>query len=67
MAKSATKREHNYIVKMRRMYQIGALPTDLGMHQLLVFHDDWCGIHRQKRCNCDPDIRPGWSQRVVMN
>lgn len=23
-----------------------------------TFHDDWCGVFKGGRCNCDPDVRP---------
>ena len=54
--------DHNYLRKLRYLMRVGALPHAVGLHQITVYHDDWCGIYRQKRCNCDPDIRQNWSQ-----
>jgi hypothetical protein len=54
--------QHNYIRKLRYLLRVGALPRDVGVHQLTVYHDDWCGIYQHKCCNCDPDIRLAWSQ-----
>lgn len=63
MAKRATKLpDHNYLRKLRYLMRVGALPSDVGMHQLTVYHDDWCGIYQGKRCHCDPIIRLDWSQ-----
>lgn len=57
-----TKSEHNYKIKLRHMMTVGALPHDVGVHEVIVYHDSWCGIYKNRRCNCDPDIRLGWSQ-----
>jgi hypothetical protein len=51
------KQEHNYVKKLRSLVRIGALPHDVGYHQVSVYHDDWCGVFQGQRCNCDPDIR----------
>jgi hypothetical protein len=49
-------RAHTYMKKLLRLYAEGKLPTrDLWL--LDIYHDDWCGIYRGRRCNCDPDIR----------
>jgi len=55
--REANVQKHNYITKIHRMWQTGALPRTAGYHQLTVWHDDNCGIFAGKRCNCDPDIR----------
>ncbi|MER2520225.1 MAG: hypothetical protein ABTQ34_06000 [Bdellovibrionales bacterium] len=26
------------------------------MH-VVVFHDNWCGVYKNKPCNCNPDIK----------
>ena len=63
MAKRATPvPEHNYLRKLRYLMRVGALPHAVGLHQITVYHDDWCGIYQDKRCNCNPDIRLAWSQ-----
>ena len=54
--------QHNYLAKMHRMWQTGALPREAGYHQVAVAHDDWCGIFQGQRCNCGPDITVKWSQ-----
>jgi hypothetical protein len=55
----------NYVTKMQQMWSTGALPRDVGVHQVSVSHDDWCGIWQQQRCNCDPDITLKWTQADV--
>jgi len=63
MAKRADKLpDHNYLQKLRYLMATSALPRDIGVHQITVCHDAWCGIYQRKRCNCNPDIRLGWSQ-----
>lgn len=63
MPKRASKLPaHNYLRKLRYLMRVGALPYTVGLHQLTIFHDDWCGIYQGKRCNCNPDIRLAWSQ-----
>jgi hypothetical protein len=47
----------NYVRKLHYLSRIGALPRDVGLHQISVLHDHWCGIFQEKRCDCDPDIR----------
>ena len=54
--------DHNYLRKLRYLMRVGALPHAVGLHQITIFHDDWCGIYKDKRCNCNPDIRLAWSQ-----
>ena len=49
-------RQHNYVRKMMYMAKIGALPRTVGLHQLTVFHDAWCGHFRGQRCDGDPDM-----------
>jgi hypothetical protein len=41
---------------MTYMVKTGALPRDVGVHHVTIYHDDWCG-HWQQRCNCDPDMQ----------
>ena len=53
--------EHNYLRKIAFMAKTGALPRDVGFHQVSVYHDDWCGVWKQQRCNCDPDVRLKYS------
>ena len=63
MAQRATPvPDHNYLRKLRYLMRVGALPQAVGLHQITVYHDDWCGIYQDKRCNCAPDIRLAWSQ-----
>ena len=47
--------EHNYIVKLKRLEAEGKTPQS-GLYYTDIRHDDWCGIFRGRRCNCDPDI-----------
>ena len=46
----------NYVRKLHYLYRIGAIPRSVGVHMITVFHDDWCAIYQDRRCNCDPDI-----------
>ena len=63
MAKRVTPvPQHNYLRKLRYLMRVGALTHAVGLYQLTVYHDDWCCIYQDKRCNCDPDIRLNWSQ-----
>ena len=52
----------HYVRKMHYLWRIGALPRDVGVHQIEVFHDNSCGIFQERRCDCNPDIRMKWSQ-----
>jgi hypothetical protein len=57
MARHNTPRADNYVTKLHRFYQTGVLPCEVGLSQLTIAHDNWCGIFQKKRCDCDPDIR----------
>jgi hypothetical protein len=57
MVKIPLIKEHNYLVKLLRLYAEGNAPA-AGLHRVQVLHDDSCGIFCGGRCNCDPDI--GW-------
>jgi hypothetical protein len=46
---------HNYMKKLVELYKQGKLPTR-GVSDIYFFHDDWCGIYRGRRCNCEPNI-----------
>nr|MBC7245426.1 hypothetical protein [Chloroflexota bacterium] len=39
------------------MVETGQLPMMVGVHDVDVYHDDWCAIFRGGWCNCDPWIR----------
>jgi hypothetical protein len=47
----------NYVKKIRYLARIGAIPRDAGLHKLDILHDSWCAIFKDKRCDCDPDVR----------
>jgi hypothetical protein len=53
---------HNYVRKLHYLWRIGAIPRTVGLHQVRVYHDNWCGIYKDQRCDCNPDIRLAWSQ-----
>jgi hypothetical protein len=55
----------NYVRKLHYLYRIGALPREVGVHQVAVYHDNFCGVFQGKRCDCDPDITLAWSQPAV--
>jgi hypothetical protein len=59
--RGASLPQHNYVRKLRYLMATGALPRDVGMQHVRIYHDDWCGVWQEKRCNCDPDIRLKWS------
>jgi len=46
---------------MAFMAKTGALPRTVGVHQITVDHDEWCGLFEGQRCNCEPEIRLRWS------
>ena len=27
-----------------------------GVHHIKIEHDNWCDIHKQKACNCNPNV-----------
>ena len=51
-------RRHNFQRKIERLIAAGELPAGVGLHELHVYHDSWCGINKDRRCNCDPEIKP---------
>jgi hypothetical protein len=55
-------REPNYLRKLRLLHRCGALPVDVGLHQLDIYHDSWCQHLQGGRCDCNPDIRRRRSQ-----
>jgi hypothetical protein len=57
MKRPKAPREPNYLTKLRYLWRIGALPRTVGVQMVEVYHDGWCGIYQEKRCNCNPDIR----------
>jgi hypothetical protein len=59
--------QHNYLRKIQFMWRSGAIPRHVGVHQVSVSHDAWCGIFEGARCNCDPDIALKWSQPAAQN
>ena len=35
----------------------GTIPERRGELAMVMFaHDDWCRVHRNGYCNCDPDV-----------
>ena len=57
----------NYVRKLHALYRIGAIPREAGLHMVTVYHDGWCGIYQDQRCNCDPEIRLKVSVPGAMN
>ena len=55
----------NYVRKLHYLYRLGALPREVGIHQVSVAHDDWCQHFYAGACNCDPEITVKWSQPAV--
>jgi hypothetical protein len=49
--------EHNHVKKLLRLTAEGKLAfCGSGLWHLEVRHDDWCGFHRGRLCNCDPEF-----------
>jgi hypothetical protein len=46
--------EHNYQKKVALLAAQGLFTP--GVHEVFIAHDEWCGVHQGKRCNCDPDV-----------
>lgn len=57
----------NYVRKLHYLHRIGAIPREVGLHMIAVYHDDWCGIYQAppQRCDCDPDIK--WKSTLPGN
>lgn len=47
---------HNYAKKLKKLIETGSIPPFVGLKHLMIYHDDWCEIHRGGFCNCDPDF-----------
>lgn len=47
--------EHNYVIKIAMLEEKGMLPS-VGLFNLHIFHDNWCGIYDGRNCNCDCEI-----------
>lgn len=47
--------QHNYLPKVLAMYERGEIAS-VGLHEVRVYHDDWCEIYQGTWCNCDPDV-----------
>ena len=47
----------NYVRKLQYLYRTGAIPSTVGVHMVSIYHDEWCGVFKDKRCNCNPDIK----------
>ncbi len=48
---------HNYIVKYFLMLSRGEVPSNTGLHDLHIEHDDWCAmLNCDGECNCDPTL-----------
>jgi hypothetical protein len=47
---------HNYQKKLATLEEQGQLTFAPGLHDMVVRHDDWCGVFRDQRCDCDPEI-----------
>ena len=47
--------QHNYLPKLLAMYERGEIAR-VGLQEVNVYHDDWCGIYKNAWCDCDPDV-----------
>ena len=51
-------RGHNYIRVLNRMLGSGEIPAVPGaLGRVEVGHEEGCGIYRDARCDCRPEIR----------
>lgn len=47
----------NWVTKIKRLMEIGLISLTSGsISDLEIRHDDWCRIHADGLCNCDPEI-----------
>ena len=49
-------KEHNYVKKVMEFARTHNIPKGR-LSEIAVIHDDWCGVFKGKRCNCDPDVK----------
>ncbi len=48
---------HHYQTKLLEALLSGKLAIEPGQYKHVeIRHDDWCGIFKGERCNCEPDI-----------
>lgn len=47
---------HNYEQKLKSLWKDGTIPFAGAVSDVLIAHDDWCGLYSGKRCDCDPII-----------
>lgn len=49
----------NYVRKLHELHRIGAIPREVGLHLVTIYHDAWCAIYAAppQPCDCNPDIR----------
>jgi hypothetical protein len=57
MPQPSADREPNYQKKLAEMLSKGQLPTTIGVHQVLIFHDNDCAQLAGGCCDCSPDIQ----------
>jgi hypothetical protein len=64
MKRPHTKRRHrrepNFLVKLKYLYALGALPNGQ-MHMVDVEHDSWCAHFEGRPCNCSPNVKVRYS------
>ena len=46
----------NYVKKVIALGKKLGRSGLIGFHEVDVYHDSWCDIHKGKPCNCDPDV-----------
>lgn len=47
--------KHNYHRKLEEIYKTGLLLPGK-VYDMSSFHDNWCGVYKDKLCNCNPHI-----------
>jgi hypothetical protein len=59
----ARSEEAHYFKKLAALHAQGKIPR-VGLSEIDVLHDEWCGIYTGGYCNCHPEIqvRP-WERR----
>lgn len=50
--------EHNYRLVIRKLLLTGELKPPLGRATVIhIYHDDWCAVYEDGKCNCDPEFQ----------
>jgi hypothetical protein len=45
------------VCKLPSLWRLGALPSDVGRHQVRLYHDAWGGMSQHQQCKGEPPMR----------